>query len=248
VAYKQISPIGVILGGTNKQSFTVYTPVCGGTTTTGALQSVASLGSAGQVLTSNGAGSLATFQNAPASSAGGWILISSQDVAAPASSVDFTSGISSTYDNYALVITNYLSDTTLSSIDLCLQVSSDGGATYINSGYNCTDNTTESAVSGPAPAWGNNSVDTYYVLASALYNDGSTSVPLGGTYFLFNLTTNSGPLAFSGSYSGTTSSSFNVLGITSAMCQFGANVNAITVFAASGDIGQGRFSLYGLQQ
>lgn len=51
-------------GGTGVSSFTAYTPICGGTTGTGALQSVASLGSAGDVLTSNGAGILPTFQAA----------------------------------------------------------------------------------------------------------------------------------------------------------------------------------------
>ena len=50
-------------GGTGDQSFTAYAVICGGTTTTGALQSVASVGSSGQVLTSNGAGALPTFQN-----------------------------------------------------------------------------------------------------------------------------------------------------------------------------------------
>lgn len=49
-------------GGTGATSFTAYTPVCGGTTTTGTLQSVASLGTSGQILTSNGAGALPTFQ------------------------------------------------------------------------------------------------------------------------------------------------------------------------------------------
>ncbi|HVT27658.1 MAG TPA: hypothetical protein VHE81_06530 [Lacipirellulaceae bacterium] len=49
-------------GGTNKSSFTAYAPICGGTTTTGALQSVASVGTAGQLLTSNGAGALPTFE------------------------------------------------------------------------------------------------------------------------------------------------------------------------------------------
>jgi hypothetical protein len=44
--------------------------LCGGTTATGAHQSIASVGSAGQVLTSNGAGALPTFQ--AASGGGGW--------------------------------------------------------------------------------------------------------------------------------------------------------------------------------
>lgn len=43
-------------------SFVAYAPILGGTTSTGALQSVASVGLAGQVLTSNGAGFAASFQ------------------------------------------------------------------------------------------------------------------------------------------------------------------------------------------
>ena len=49
-------------GGTGAASFTAYAVICGGTTTTGALQSIASVGTSGQVLTSNGAGALPTFQ------------------------------------------------------------------------------------------------------------------------------------------------------------------------------------------
>jgi len=53
-------------GGTGATSFTAYAVLCGGTTSTGALQSIASVGTAGQVLTSNGPGALPTFQAAPA--------------------------------------------------------------------------------------------------------------------------------------------------------------------------------------
>lgn len=49
-------------GGTGATSFTAYAVICGGTTSTGSLQSVASVGTSGQVLTSNGAGALPTFQ------------------------------------------------------------------------------------------------------------------------------------------------------------------------------------------
>ena len=58
------SLIDITLGGTKKASFTAYTPICGGTSTTGALQSVASIGSSGQILMSNGASNLPTFQAA----------------------------------------------------------------------------------------------------------------------------------------------------------------------------------------
>lgn len=58
-------PVEVAKGGTGASSFTQYAVICGGTTATGALQSVASVGSAAQILTSNGAGALPTFQAAP---------------------------------------------------------------------------------------------------------------------------------------------------------------------------------------
>ena len=56
------TPVTVPFGGTGNTSFTAYAVICGGTTSTGALQAIASLGSSGQVLTSNGAGALPTWQ------------------------------------------------------------------------------------------------------------------------------------------------------------------------------------------
>ena len=51
-------------GGTGVASTTAYAVLCGGTTSTGALQSVSGLGTATYVLTSNGAGALPTWQAA----------------------------------------------------------------------------------------------------------------------------------------------------------------------------------------
>lgn len=62
------SALTVPNGGTGDQSFTAYAVLCGGTTSTAALQSIASVGTSGQVLTSNGAGALPTFQAAGAGS------------------------------------------------------------------------------------------------------------------------------------------------------------------------------------
>ena len=64
MAYKQRSAQDVIEGGTGVSSNTVYAVLCGGTTTTNPIQSIASVGTSGQVLTSNGAGALPTFQAA----------------------------------------------------------------------------------------------------------------------------------------------------------------------------------------
>ncbi len=49
-------------GGTGVATTTAYAVLCGGTTSTGALQSVSGVGTTGQILTSNGAGALPTWQ------------------------------------------------------------------------------------------------------------------------------------------------------------------------------------------
>lgn len=56
-------------GGTGDTSFTAYAVICGGTTSTAPLQSIASVGTSPQVLTSNGAGALPSFQSVSASGA-----------------------------------------------------------------------------------------------------------------------------------------------------------------------------------
>ena len=60
-----LGTLGVSGGGTGATSLTAYAPVCGGTTTTGAVQSCSSgIGNVGYVLTTTGATSLPTWQAA----------------------------------------------------------------------------------------------------------------------------------------------------------------------------------------
>jgi hypothetical protein len=56
--------LSVASGGTGVSSNTAYAVLCGGTTATNPIQSIASVGTAGQVLTSNGASALPTMQSA----------------------------------------------------------------------------------------------------------------------------------------------------------------------------------------
>ncbi len=62
--------INVAHGGTGLSTATAYAVLCGGTTATGPFQSIASVGTTGQVLTSNGPGALPTFQALGGSSVG----------------------------------------------------------------------------------------------------------------------------------------------------------------------------------
>ncbi len=63
--YGLSTPVSVALGGTGAAAVTAYAVLCGGATNTAPLQSIASVGTAGQVLTSNGAGELPIFQTLP---------------------------------------------------------------------------------------------------------------------------------------------------------------------------------------
>lgn len=76
MAYEGPHPFPVKSGGTGDASFTAYSVITGGTTSTGALQNVSGVGSAGEVLTSNGAAALPTWQSAGAGSgsAKAWAL------------------------------------------------------------------------------------------------------------------------------------------------------------------------------
>jgi hypothetical protein len=56
-----ITDLSVADGGTGVSSFTAYSVILGGTTTTGSLQNVSGLGTSGQVLTSAGAGAIPTW-------------------------------------------------------------------------------------------------------------------------------------------------------------------------------------------
>jgi hypothetical protein len=91
MAYKRVSPQPVVEGGTGDSSLTAYAVLTGGTTSTGAIQSIASVGTSGQVLTSNGAAALPTFQ---AAGGGGITTINGNSGSVTGSTVTITTGAS----------------------------------------------------------------------------------------------------------------------------------------------------------
>jgi hypothetical protein len=70
-------------GGSGSTSSTAYAVICGGTTSTSAIQAIASVGTTGQVLTSNGAGALPTMQTITSFVAGMIILWSGSSGSIP---------------------------------------------------------------------------------------------------------------------------------------------------------------------
>lgn len=93
-------------------SSTTATNLAGGSAGTVPYQSASgttamlAAGTSGQVLTSSGAG--APSWTTP--SAGALVFISSQTVSSPVSAVDFTSGFSSTYDDYVILFENIVAE------------------------------------------------------------------------------------------------------------------------------------------
>ncbi len=123
------TPVTVPYGGTGDSSFTAYSVLCGGTTSTGILQNVSGLGSSGQVLTSNGASALPTWQN---SNAGSFQLIDSI-TASNQAAVIFNSQFSSTYDVYLFTFTNLIPVT--NATILYSQVGTGSTPTWTTTGY-----------------------------------------------------------------------------------------------------------------
>lgn len=88
MAYEGPHPLPVKSGGTGDTSLTAYAVLCGGTTATGAIQSIAGVGSSGEILTSNGPGALPTFQTTGAAS----ITINGDTGSVTGSSLTLTTG------------------------------------------------------------------------------------------------------------------------------------------------------------
>lgn len=121
-------PVTVAQGGTGDASFTAYAVICGGTTSTAALQSVSGVGTANQVLTSNGASALPSWQTVP----GGMALISTQTVTSPTGAIVFSSMPVSSYTSYWININNV---TNSSSSSPAFQLQMGTGGTLLTSYY-----------------------------------------------------------------------------------------------------------------
>jgi hypothetical protein len=106
MAYKQNSPKPVVEGGSGIITTNPYAPIVGGTTAAGNLQQVASAGSTGQTLRSNGSGSLPTWRTA--AGAGDLILLNTQTQSGMVKNVIWDGTyINGTYQCYLVVFDNF---------------------------------------------------------------------------------------------------------------------------------------------
>jgi hypothetical protein len=213
-------------GGTGISSATAYAPLIAGTTSTGPLQSTTGMSSSGSVLTSNGAGVAPSFIS-PATNY--FVLISSQTVSG-ASTVNFTSGITNTYNIYYLLCSKLLVSTTADQ-DLICTLSTNGGSSYVTTGY------FSGYINLTSGGGFTSSNSTAHFKIGSLAGTTSPSASAAGTYF-FNMT-NGANVAMCGR--GSKGAANLTFGGTSGT----ASVNAIQIAGASGTI-TGVFTLFGI--
>jgi hypothetical protein len=226
------NPINLPHGGSGVNSLVAYSPILGGTTTTGNLQSVASVGNAGEALTSNGPTSPATFQ--PLAS-GGLTLIQSQ-TASSSASLTFNTGITAS-GTYVFTLNGVISSDGGSGV-LRIYVSNDGGSLWSTSGY--IGAAIYAAYNTP-PGWLNSGSAGSFYASSGLDTavQGTT-----GVLYLSNINTSSLALLSGQAFSYNSMPFFSLLsGISNIV-----GVNAFKFGFNSGNISSGTISLYHLTQ
>lgn len=224
------NPIAVANGGTGDSTLTTYAPLCGGTSSTGALQQATTgMGSSGNVLTSQGASALPQWSANTATAA--FVLIQSKTASTSASIAFDSSHITSTYTSYAVIFNN-LKFSTGGSINMTF--STNNGVSYLSTNYQSSHmhNTYNSTLQ----------TNTSSSVTGRLTSTTSTGAVNG--IFYINI-----PQSAIVSYIGNFVES---LGSTYSIC-YGNNsgtttVNNIKFAPASGTISSGTFSLYGITQ
>lgn len=164
-------------GGTGVTSATAYAVLTGGTTATGAFQSVASVGTAGQVLTSNGAGALPSFQAAPGIQSATVTLTNAEVKALNATPITVLAAQGA--GNYVNLIAGYArmnyggNDAFTGTYRVSLQ----------QGGVRISNNVTESGFNATVTTYSNFFVDTTFNSDSTVLNSAvtiSSDDPIGG--------------------------------------------------------------------
>ena len=229
------TPIGVVNGGTGDSSLTAYAVMCGGTTTTGAVQSIAALGSSGQVLTSGGAGALPTFTSA------GRLVYLSQLSASNSASISFTSLITSAYNSYLLTYYNVFPITNTAGLNM--QISTNNGSSYIATNYLSGLN----RIPYNSATAANANSTTAYIITPGLSST-TTNSPGNGYVILQNMMNSAIPsCGGAGTGYSTASAAFTQFTVGSTNTA-NTNANAIQLAMNSGNISSGVFTLYGIKE
>jgi len=236
-----ITDLTVADGGSGRSSATAYAVIVGGTTSTGAHQSVASVGTAGQVLTSNGAGAKPSFQD---SNAGAMIEIAAYNASGTAT-IPIT-GLSSAYKEHLIKFSNVYAST--GSRKLCCRTSADGGATidstagdYASNSWSIYSNTGTLGGAGVVPD------DTLIQLQSSADLGTTAATAMSGEIRIMNHANASGHTHITGHVIYSNGSGHSIYCGFSGHRKATAIVDAIQIcLSNTGNIDGGTFTHYGI--
>ena len=191
-------------------------------------------GTSGQLLQSNGS-SAPSWVAAPSASA--LVFISVQTVSSAVAQVDFTSGISSTYDDYLLIYENVVGPT-----KPAIQVQKSG--TFQSTGYNYCG--AQGVATTPTSSYGGNSSSAPINNANGI----STSNLSFGTVYLMNANNATGAtgLVIQGGSVGATGTSNYANSFVSSQTTSAATTGIRFFDTSANNLTAGTFRLYGIQK
>lgn len=227
------SAITIPQGGTAITSVAAYGVLCGGTTSTGALQTVSGTGTSGQVLTSNGAAALPTWQ--PAGS-GAMTLLQTQ-TASSSATIDFTSNITSAYKTYLCIFQRVKPATDAVSLYLLT-----GNGSFASTGYAWANEQTAGGSSTPD----GNTSDTQLRLNAGAVIGNAAAEHISGYVYINDPSNTDGYPMFNWDLGLLNASSayFRVYG--GGTYNTSGAVDRIRFLFSSGNIASGTFKLYGI--
>ncbi len=198
---------------------------------------LASLGTSGQVLTSNGAGTPPSFQSASSA-----FVLLEQHTASSSASLDFTTWYSSTYDDYQIEFVNVLPAT--NNVELGLRCSTNGGSSYDSTSVYANDN---ARLGGGGFAYNETTTTKGQLGSNAAMSNSATFGGECGFLKLYGPGSATGQKRFIGTlYYTFQSGSPELTAYTNITYQSTTAVNAFQFFFSSGNIASGTIRVYGL--
>ena len=198
----------------------------------------ANYGTSGQVMTSNGSGSAPTWQDA---GGGAWNLISTT-TASGASTVDFTSGINSTYKKYVVEVI----DANPSSVGTAFAVRFYANGSLVTSSNYANYVRYRTIVASPQEGTTGNRTEAYFQLTDGIgfYNN------LNGYFGFYNPSTSSTDYPVYYHLTGGDKTGYYVHAFTGQGNMWGSsaytNVDGIRFYITNGTTFSGTFKLYGI--
>ena len=181
----------------------------------------------------------------PAPVSPGALILITAATAANSATVDFTSGINSTYDEYILEMVNVVPST--NSVQPNLRVSTDGGSTF-DSGSNYDIETTF-VVNTNGGNGGNEALDRIYLYTATSSQLGNATLKSFSCQVrIYNPADTSRAKTFLGQsvcYDNSQHTGVNFFG---GSYKVSAAVNGLRVYMGSGNISSGNFYLYGVKK